>query len=59
MMSRQNLRSFKDIQEFKIFPRSWQDIQDVKRECTNKVVENDKQSLLVYYFPQLYLYTRV
>ena len=27
-MSRQNLRSWQDIQEFKIFPRSWQDIQD-------------------------------
>ena len=30
-ISRQNLRSFQDIQEFKIFSRSWQDIQDVER----------------------------
>ena len=30
-MSRQNLRFFQDIQEFKIFPRSWQDILDVER----------------------------
>ena len=30
-MSRQNLKSFQDIQEFKIFLRSWQDIQDVER----------------------------
>ena len=31
-MTRQNLRSFQDIQDFKkIFLRSWQDIQDVKR----------------------------
>ena len=29
--SRQNLRSFQDIQEFKIFLRSCQDIQDVER----------------------------
>ena len=30
-MSRQDLRSIQDIQEFKTFLRSWQDIQDVKR----------------------------
>ena len=30
-MSRQNVRSFQDSQEFKIFLRSWQDIQDVER----------------------------
>ena len=30
-MSRQNLRYFQDIQEFKIFLRSWQGIQDVER----------------------------
>ena len=30
-MSRQNLCFFQDIQEFKIFPRSWQDIQDIER----------------------------
>ena len=30
-MSIQNLRSFQAIQEFKIFPRSWQDNQDVER----------------------------
>ena len=30
-MSRQNLRSFQDIQEFKIVLRSWQDIQHVER----------------------------
>ena len=31
-MSRQNLRSFQNVQEFKIFLRSpsWQDIQDVE-----------------------------
>ena len=30
-MSRQNLRSFQDFQEIKIFLRSCQDIQDVER----------------------------
>ena len=30
-MPRQNLRSFQDNQEFKNFPRSCQDIQDVER----------------------------
>ena len=30
-MSRQNLRSFQDIQKFKILLRSWRNIQDVER----------------------------
>ena len=30
-MSTQNLRSFQDIHEYKIFLRSWQDIQDTER----------------------------
>ena len=39
----QNLRSFQDIQEFKISLRSWQDIQNVERweiACRQESVHN-------------------
>ena len=47
-MSRQNLRSFQDIQEFKIFLRSWQDIQVVERWVVSQLQLASYQKLDVY-----------
>ena len=38
-MSRKNVRSFRDIEEFKNFIRSWQDIQDVKRWVSSNSIK--------------------
>ena len=52
-MSRQSLRSFQDIQEFKIFLRSWRDIQDVERWVEISTVLTQSARLSASHFVEL------